>query len=222
MKIGFLLFDSVTQLDMTGPLQFLSRLPDADAMTIAKEKRLIETDCPMAIMPTHGFDDAPPLDMICVPGGFGVVPAIRDAETIDFVKTQGANAEYVTSVCTGALILGAAGLLTGKRATTHWAYTSLLALFGATHTPGRVVRDGNTFTGGGVTAGIDFALTVAAALHGDDMAQTMQLGLEYDPHPPFNAGTPDTAPSAILDQLNDRYEAPLTETKAALEAALNQ
>lgn len=221
MRIGFILFPNVTQLDFTGPLQLLERMPSAETLIIAKDKGPLKTDGALTVLPTHSFDEAPQLDLICVPGGFGTAAAISDSETLQFIRDQGTNAEYVTSVCTGALLLGAAGLLKGKKATTHWAYTALLALCGATYTEGRVIRDGHTFTGGGVTAGIDFALTLIAALHGDDMARAFQLGFEYDPQPPFNSGHPSVAPQAVLDATRPRYAAQQETTAAAIKAALN-
>ncbi|MEM7661273.1 MAG: DJ-1/PfpI family protein [Pseudomonadota bacterium] len=219
MQIGFLLFPEVTQLDFTGPLQFLSRLPGSETALIAKTLDPIQTDTPMQVLPTHTFETAPKLDLICAPGGFGTSAAINDAETLDYVRKAGAEAEYVTSVCTGALILGAAGLLEGKNATTHWAYTDLLELCGATHVDARVVQDGNTFTGGGVTAGIDFALTLIAAIHGDDVAQAFQLGFEYNPSPPFNSGHPSSAPPEILNASTDRYTASRDGAAEAIKAA---
>ncbi|MEL6567133.1 MAG: DJ-1/PfpI family protein [Pseudomonadota bacterium] len=219
MRIGFILFPNVTQLDFTGPLQLLQRLPDSETSVIAKSQAPLKTDGALTVLPTHAFDDTPQLDLICVPGGFGTADAIADGETLDFVKAQGAGATYVTSVCTGALILGAAGLLEGKRATTHWAYTDLLELCGAVFEDARVVRDGNTFTGGGVTAGIDFALTLIATLQGEAVAQAFQLGFEYNPQPPFNAGHPSTAPSAVLDATRPRYAAQLDTTATAIRAA---
>ena len=221
MRIGFILFPNVTQLDFTGPLQLLERMPGAEPLVIAKDKGPLTTDGALTVLPTHSFDEAPQLDLICVPGGFGTAAAISDSETLGFIREQGTNAKYVTSVCTGALLLGAAGLLKGKKATTHWAYTDLLALCGATYTPGRVVRDGHTFTGGGVTAGIDFALTLIAALHGDDMARVFQLGFEYDPKPPFNSGHPNVAPEAVLKATRPRYEKQQETTASAIKAALN-
>ncbi|MEO0883933.1 MAG: DJ-1/PfpI family protein [Pseudomonadota bacterium] len=218
MQIGFLLFPEVTQLDFTGPLQFLSRLPGSETALLAASEDPVRTDTPMRILPTHTFAAAPKLDLLCVPGGFGTAAAIEDDETLDYVRKAGAEAEYVTSVCTGALILGAAGLLEGKNATTHWAYCDLLALCGATHIDERVVQDGNTFTGGGVTAGIDFALTLIAALHGDDVAQAFQLGFEYDPSPPFNSGHPRSASPAILDASKDRYAASRKGVSAAIKS----
>lgn len=219
MRIGFILFPNVTQLDFTGPLQLLARMPDTETLIVAKDKGPLTTDSPLTVLPTHSFDETPQLDLICVPGGFGTADAISDSETLGFVREQGEKAEYVTSVCTGALLLGAADLLKGKNATTHWAYTDLLALCGATYTPGRVVRDGNTFTGGGVTAGIDFALTLIAALHGDDTARAFQLGFEYDPQPPFNSGHPSVAPQTVLEATKPRYEAQLGVTARAIAGA---
>src|SRR5262245_45028960 len=156
-NIGFVLFPNVTQLDLTGPLQVLHRLPGACAHIAAKSLQPVATDCGLGLVPTTTFAACGPLDLLCVPGGFGVSGAIADADTIDFVRRQAARAKYVTSVCTGAFVLGVAGLLRGRRATTHWAYTDLLPLVGALHAQARVVRDGNIFTGAGVTAGIDFA-----------------------------------------------------------------
>ena len=220
MKIGFLLFDKVTQLDAMGPMQMLSRMPDAQSMTIAKARAPVTTDCPVELVPTHDFDSAPDLDLLCVPGGFGIVDAMADRETLDFVRAQVDQADYVTYVCTGAFILGAVGALRGKRATTHWAYTELLPLVGAIHEDARVVRDGNVFTGGGVTAGIDFALTVMAAIAGDGVAQSIQLGLEYDPAPPFSAGSPARAPEKIRTRMANFYKETINETRNALDAAL--
>lgn len=220
MRIGFVLFDHVTQLDAMGPLQFLSRLPDVDAVTVAKTREPVSTDCPVSLVPTHGFSDIGSLDMVCVPGGFGVRDVLNDGEFMRWLSEACAGAEYVTSVCTGALLLGGAGLLRGKRATTHWAYTDLLKTCGAIYQPGRTVRDGNLFTGGGVTAGIDFALTIARDLHGEDVAQRLQLGLEYDPAPPVNAGSPRSAPSQTLASLKRFYRQPVAKTRAALERQL--
>jgi len=144
--------------------------------------------------------------LLCVPGGLsGVVEAMNDYETIQFIRRQGATAKYVTSVCTGAFLLGVAGLLKGRRATTHWQFTELLPLVGATHVKGRIVRDGNLITAGGVTSGIDFGISVVAELAGETLAQTVQLGIEYDPAPPFDAD-PDHAPEAVKASLASRYE----------------
>ena len=193
-NVGFVIFPQLTQLDFTGPLQVLSRLPQSKMHIIAKSEAPVPSDCGLSLVPTHTFATCPDLDLICVPGGFGVREAMDDEETVDFVRRQGRGAKYVTSVCTGAFVLGAAGLLRGRRATTHWAYTDLLPLVGATHEPARVVKDGNVITAGGVTSGIDFGLTVVAELAGKTTAQSVQLSIEYDPAPPFDAGHPDRAP----------------------------
>jgi cyclohexyl-isocyanide hydratase len=219
MQIGFVLFSNLTQLDFTGPLQVLHRLPGATTHIAAKTRDPVPSDCGLSLMPTTTFAECPPLDLICVPGGFGVDDAMADAETIAFVKRQGAQAQYVTSVCTGAFVLGAAGLLQGKRATTHWAYRDFLPLVGATPEHARVVRDGNTITGGGVTAGIDFALTVVAELAGADAAQQIQLAIEYDPAPPFDAGDPARAPQDVRAAMIGRYAKRQEAFKVAL---LNQ
>jgi cyclohexyl-isocyanide hydratase len=218
--IGFVLFPNLTQLDFTGPLQVLHRLPDSQTHIVAKTREPVPSDCGLSLVPTVTFADCPPLDLVCVPGGFGVSQAIADRPTVDFVRRQGERAKYVTSVCTGAFILGVAGLLKGRRATTHWAYTGLLPLVGASHEPGRVVRDGNVFTGGGVTAGIDFALTVAAEVAGAEAAQRIQLAIEYDPAPPFAAGHPERAPAPVRDRLSTFYGQRLATFRGELEQAI--
>lgn len=203
--IGFLLFDDLTQLDFTGPLQFLSRVPGAQTVLIAKSDGPIRTDCGPFILPTHTLDTAPDLDLLCIPGGFGVDAVMQDQAQLAFVKRQAAAARYVTSVCTGAFILGAAGLLEGVRATTHWRYHDHLAAFGAIPVKARVVHDGRTITGGGVTAGIDFALSVAREIAGEDVASAIQLGLEYDPAPPLLAGSPDRASPGVRQAVEARF-----------------
>jgi len=166
------------------------------------------------------FATCPQLDVLCVPGGAGVNALLTDSETLTFVKRQASGARYMTSVCTGALVLGAAGLLQGKRATTHWAAHDLLAAFGAIPTQGRVVRDGTLLTGGGVTAGIDFALTLAAELVGRAEAEAVQLGLEYAPAPPFAAGTPDSAPSDVVRVVRQRFSETRREREDILRSML--
>jgi len=220
-NIGFVLFPNLTQLDFTGPLQVLHRLPESTTHIVAKTRDAVPSDCGLSLVPTTTFADCGQLDLICVPGGFGVSGAIADAPTIDFVRRQGARAKYVTSVCTGAFVLGVAGLLRGRRATTHWAYTGLLPMVGATYEKARVVRDGNVFTGGGVTAGIDFALAVAGEVAGAETAQRIQLSIEYDPAPPFAAGRPDGAPAAIREGLAERYDSRLTAFRRELQDALS-
>lgn len=217
VRIGFVLFPNLTQLDFTGPLQVLHRVPNATTLLVAKTLDPVPSDCGLSLVPTAAFADCPALDLLCVPGGFGVQEALADSETLDFVRHQGLHAKYVTSVCTGAFLLGAAGLLEGKRATTHWAYHHLLPLVGATPVQSRVVREGHTITGGGVTAGIDFALTVAAELAGDEVARTIQLSLEYDPSPPFASGSPSIAAPSTVEALRARYAPRLETFTAALE-----
>jgi cyclohexyl-isocyanide hydratase len=204
-QCGFVIFNNITQLDFTGPLQVLHRLPDSQIHIIAATLDPVMSDCGLAMVPTVTFADCPQLDLICVPGGFGVEAAMADPVTIDFIRSQAAGARYVTSVCTGAFILGTAGLLIGKKATTHWAYHPMLAQVGVIPTQDRVVRDGNIFTGGGVTAGIDFALTIVAEIAGDKIAQGIQLSIEYDPAPPFDSGTPNKAPGDILARFAGNY-----------------
>ena len=219
-NIGFVIFPDLTQLDFTGPLQVLSRLPQSATHIVAKSEAPVPSDCGLGLVPTHTFADCPPLDLLCVPGGsHGVARAIGDRETIEFVRRQAGTAKYVTSVCTGAFILGVAGILKGRRATTHWAFTDLLPLVGATHEKARVVRDGNVITAGGVTSGIDFGLTIAAEIAGETTAQTIQLGIEYDPAPPFDSGHPDRAPAAIKSALlSDRYD----EARSAFRAGIDK
>ncbi|MFM9383668.1 isonitrile hydratase [Pseudomonas sp. UV AK001] len=204
LQIGFLLFPQVQQLDLTGPYDVLASLPDVQVHLVWKDLVPVNSSTGLLLKPTTTFEDCPDLDVICVPGGAGVGPLMEDGQTLAFIKTQAATARYVTSVCTGSLVLGAAGLLQGKRATTHWAYHDLLPTLGAIAVKDRVVRDGNLFTGGGITAGIDFALTLAQELVGVDTAQLVQLQLEYAPAPPFDSGSPETAPSAVVDEARKR------------------
>lgn len=217
MRIGFVLFPGVTQLDFTGPLQALCRIPDAEIIIAAKTMEPVESDSTLKLCPTHDFATCPPLDVICVPGGFGVAPAIEDGSVIDFIKAQAAGAKYITSVCTGAFLLGAAGLLQGRKATTHWGYTGLLPLVGATYEKARVVRDRNVFTGGGVTAGIDFAFTLIAEICGDGIAKAIQLAIEYDPSPPFKSGHPDHAGEDTLKRIRPIYDRSRDTMRKALE-----
>lgn len=196
--IGLLLFPDITQLDLTGPYEVFTKLPDSAVHLIWKTREPVRAGGGMQILPTTTFAECPPLDLICVPGGGGMNPLLNDDETLEFVRRQAKGARYVTSVCTGSLVLGAAGLLKGKRAATHWTAREFLAKFGAIADSARVVIDGNVITGGGVTAGIDFALTVVAQLKGPEVAQAIQLMIEYNPAPPFDAGSPERAPAAIV------------------------
>ena len=197
-RIGLLLFPRLTQLDMTGPFEVFSRLPNSQVHLLWKQAGPVRADSGITLLADTALAECPQLDVICVPGGPGVAALMEDAEVLDFLRAQAPGARYITSVCTGALVLGAAGLLRGKRATTHWASHDFLAALGATPVQARVVRDGNLLTGGGVTAGIDFALSLAAEIASPAVAQAIQLAIEYAPEPPFNAGTPATAPAEVL------------------------
>jgi cyclohexyl-isocyanide hydratase len=204
LQIGLLLFPKLTQLDLTGPLQVFSSLPGAKVHLIWKRIEPVPSDSVLMLLPTVTFADCPQLDVICVPGGIGTDDLVNDQETLDFLRVQAAGAKYITSVCTGSLVLGAAGLLGGYRATTHWTAMDYLASFGAAPTKTRVCVDRNRITGGGVTAGIDFALTLVSILTDRQTAEAIQLGLEYNPAPPFNAGSPDSAPQEIVALLKGR------------------
>lgn len=200
LQIGFLLFPGIQQLDLTGPYDVLGSLPDVKLHLVWKDLATVTSSTGLVFTPTITYADCPNLDVICVPGGAGVGPLMEDPQTLGFLKDQAHTARYVTSVCTGALVLGAAGLLRGRKATTHWAYHDLLAALGATAVKARVVRDGNLLTGGGITAGIDFALSLVAELYGEAAAQLVQLQIEYAPAPPFDSGSPQTAPAHVLAQ----------------------
>ncbi|WP_434707708.1 DJ-1/PfpI family protein [Pseudomonas sp. R1-1] len=218
LQIGFLLFPQVQQLDLTGPYDVLASLPGVQVHLIWKDLMPVTASTGLLLKPTTTFEDCPDLDVICVPGGGGVGPLMEDEQTLNFIKRQAAQARYVTSVCTGSLVLGAAGLLQGKRATTHWAYHDLLPTLGA------IAVNGNLFTGGGITAGIDFALVLAAELVDADTAQLVQLQLEYAPAPPFNSGSPESASSAIVDEARLRAAPSLklrTEITERAAAKLN-
>ena len=204
LQIGLVIFPKVTQLDLTGPLQVFSSVPGAKVHLIWKRIEPVASDSVLTLTPTTNFADCPQLDVICVPGGGGTDDMVNDAEMLDFLRRQAKAATYITSVCTGSLVLGAAGLLKGYRAATHWSAMDLLGAFGATPTRTRVCVDRNRITGGGVTAGIDFALTLVSILVDRPTAEMIQLRLEYNPAPPFNSGSPDTAPPEILAQMQER------------------
>ncbi|QSN63688.1 DJ-1/PfpI family protein [Caballeronia sp. M1242] len=209
LHIGLLLFPGVQQLDMTGPYDVFAHMPGAEVHLIWKTREPVRSTAGMVLTPDTTFAGCPALDVLCVPGGGGVGALMEDDETLAFLRRQASGARYVTSVCTGALVLGAAGLLRGKRATTHWAYHALLAELGAIPVRGRVVRDGNVLTGGGITAGIDFALTLAAELIGEQGAQAIQLAMEYAPAPPFDAGDPDRASPDVVEMVRQHEAASL-------------
>jgi cyclohexyl-isocyanide hydratase len=206
LSIAFLLYPEVTQLDFTGPAQFLSRLGNATIHYVAKTKQPVATDAGFSVLPTATFAEVQSADILCVPGGISCVEAMEDDETLAWVRSVGERAQWVTSVCTGSLILGAAGLLRGYRAASHWAWREHLALFGAEPVAERVVFDRNRVTGGGVTAGIDFALALTAAIRGEAHARVVQLALEYDPAPPFDSGSPERATPELVAAYRRRME----------------
>lgn len=209
--IGMLIFPRLTQLDMTGPYEVLARLPNTKIHLIARTLDPVTTDRGMQIVPTTTYAACPPLDIVMVPGGPGQQDLMDDDVALDFLRRQAASAKYVTSVCTGSLVLGAAGLLKGRRATCHWNALDHLRPLGAIPVSEKVVVDGNIVTGAGVTSGIDFALRLAAILEGEQVAREIQLGIEYDPEPPFDTGSPKSAPPEMVDALRARgtklYEA---------------
>ena len=220
LHIGILIYPNVTQLDATGPAQVLARVPGATLHMIWKTRDPIPTDAGFSILPNTTFADCPRLDVICVPGGGGQVALMTDPETLDFLRKQAATARYVTSVCTGSLVLGAAGLLKGYKSACHWAWRDMLKDFGAIPVAERVVRDRNRISGGGVTAGIDFGLTVAAELAGEEIAKSIQLVLEYDPQPPFDAGSPKKAGPERVQRLRERLAPMLESRRKANQAAV--
>jgi len=217
-RIVFALYPGVTQLDFTGPHQVFSRLPGAQVTCASLTGEAIEADG-LVFSGLTKLADIYGCDVLCVPGGYGTTDAIQNPAFLAEIRRLAARAKYVTSVCTGSLILAAAGLLKGKHAACHWAWRDQLALFGAIPDPARVVRDGNLFTGGGVTAGIDFALTLAAEIAGPEAAQGIQLALEYAPAPPFNAGRPETASVPVLERINGILGKSMPERRAAAERA---
>lgn len=217
-RIGFLLYPNLTQLDMTGPAQVLSRMPGATVDFVWKDKAPVMSDCNLALLPTLTLADSGQFDMICVPGGYGCTALMTDAQVLDWLRAQAAGAKLITSVCTGSLILAAAGLLDGYRAGCHWAWGDSLALFGATFVPERVVFDRNRITAGGVTSGIDFAFKVIESMHGRDTAEAIQLTLEYDPAP-LGGGTPATARPEILKAVKALLDTRMGDRVGEIEAA---
>ena len=212
--IGMLIFPRLTQLDMTGPYEVLARLPDTIVHLVSHTLDPVRTDRGMMIVPTITYEDCPQLDVVMVPGGPGQQDLMEDAVVLEFLQRQARGAKYVTSVCTGSLVLGAAGLLKGRRATSHWAALDHLGLLGATPVSEKVVVDGNVVTGAGVTSGIDFALQLAAILESEQVAREIQLGIEYDPAPPFNSGSPKTAAPDVLQNVRGKLAA-LSEQRRA-------
>ena len=198
-RIGILIFPNIMQLDMTGPHEVFTKLPDTEVLLIWKTLAPIEAGGGMRILPDVTYETCPQLDLICVPGGGGMNSLLNDTKTLDFIREKAKTARFVTSVCTGSLVLAAAGLLQGKRAACHWMSREMLTEFGAIPDKSRVVIDGKFISGGGVTAGIDFGLTVASVVFGEDIAKSIQLSIEYNPQPPFNSGSPEEADEVIVN-----------------------
>ncbi len=227
IHIGFLVFPGITQLDFTGPAQVLSRVPNAKVHVVWKAMEPVVTDVGFSINPTITFDDCPALDVLCAPGGMGVFDQLGDAQTMNFLREQGSTARYVTSVCNGSLLLGAAGLIGGYKSACHWMWRDYLPQFGAQPVAARVVRDRNRFSGGGVTSGIDFAFTLATELAGEEAARMIQLGLEYDPQPPLDSGSPEkagahrvSAARAVVAPSLPRIEAQIAEAAQHLKSVV--
>ena len=218
--IGLLLYPNLTQLDLTGPAQVLSRAPGAKMHYVWKTIEPIPSDSGLSLMPTVTFKDCPQLDLICVPGGAGQTALMSDEETLGFLRKQAEHAKYVTSVCTGSLVLGAAGLITGYKSACHWMWRDYLPAFGAIPVNARVVKDRNRISGGGVTAGIDFAVTVVAEIWGDETAKLIQLYLEYNPQPPFDAGSPERAGPELTAKAKKLLEAAVAQREKAIADAV--
>jgi transcriptional regulator GlxA family with amidase domain len=218
-RIVEILYPGLTQLDFTGPHTVFTRLPDTEVIVASRDGGEIASDGGLTFAGLHRLSDIDRCDLICIPGGLSATEAANDAVLIAEIRRLATGARYLTSVCTGSLVLGAAGLLKGRRAACHWAWRRLLPLFGAIPDEGRVVRDGDIITGGGVTAGIDFALIVAAELAGEAVAMAIQLGLEYAPAPPFNAGRPELAPPDVLAVVQARMDAVMPRRLAEAERA---
>ena len=218
LRVGILVFPKVQQLDVTGPCEVFASVPEAEVRLIWKRVERIDTATGLVLMPDLAFAECPQFDVLCVPGGVGVNPLMEDEEVLKFLRRQAEGARYVTSICTGSMVLAAAGLLAGRRATTHWASHDFLARLGAIPEQARVVTDGKFATGGGVTAGIDMALAVVSELFGREAAEAVQLNLEYAPEPPFTSGRPETAPVEVVAMVRERGRA----SRAAREAIVSR
>lgn len=216
IHIGLVLFPRLTQLDLTGPFEVFARVPNAKVHLVWKSLEPITSDVGLQILPTVTFDACPDLDVVCVPGGPGMNALLEDETVLAFLRRQGVQARYVTSVCTGALVLGAAGLLQGYKAATHWASMEFLTAYGATPVNTRVCIDRNRVTGGGVTAGIDFGLYLASLLTDRTTAEKIQLYMEYNPEPPFQAGSPETAPAAVVSEFKGYVKGMLEQRREAV------
>lgn len=218
-KIGFLIYPYMTHLDVTGPAQVFAQMSDAQVHLVWKTCDPVPTDSAVTLVPTDTLESCPDLDMVCVGGGPGQGPLMTDPDVLAWLARQGAQADYVTSVCSGSLLLGAAGLMRGYRAGSHWTMRDMLPAFGAEPVNERVVIDRNRITGGGVTAGIDFALTIVALLRGEDEAKSVQLLCEYAPEPPFDAGLPERTTPEIVDRARAILNAQIARADGALAGA---
>lgn len=217
-SVAFLLFPNVTQLDLTGPAQVLSRLGNTELKLVWKDKNPVPTDAGFPLLPTATFDEIEHVNILCVPGGFGTMDVMQDPEVLEWLRKVAAKADWVTSVCTGSLVLGAAGLLKGYRSACHWASIDQLKFFDAIPVRERIVEDRNRFSGGGVTSGIDFALALAARIRNEDFARFIQLSIEYDPNPPFDAGSPEKVSPEILQRYFKMVVAAVPDREAKVKA----
>jgi len=218
-QIGLLLFPNLTQLDLTGPYEVFARVQDADVRLVWKTLDPVRADSGLQLLPSQTLYDCPALDVVCVPGGPGVDALLSDSDILSWLVATARNARFVVAVCTGSLLLGATGLLTGRTAGCHWASRQMLASFGATPSDDRVVIDANIVTGSGVTAGIDVALRVVAELAGQRAAEAIQLGIEYDPQPPFSAGSPRTADPQLVAQVQQSMSGRLARREELVRRA---
>jgi cyclohexyl-isocyanide hydratase len=217
--VVFALYPNVTQLDATGPFEVFSRLPDTHCVLASVEGGVVECSGGLALTEVARLKEIPSCTVLCVPGGYGCIAAMEDEAYLAALRRLAATARYLTAVCTGSLLLGAAGLLRGRRAACHWAWRELLSEFGAIADAERVVQDGSIFTGGGVTAGIDMALTVMAEIAGPVHAQSVQLAIEYAPAPPFDSGRPERARPEVVRAAMARVDATRAERNAAVKRA---
>jgi cyclohexyl-isocyanide hydratase len=217
LQIGMVLFPRLTQLDLTGPYEVLARIPNVDVHVVAKTLEPVPSEMGLALVPSTTFRDAPPIDLLFVPGGVGQIAAADDDETLDWIARTGETARWVTSACTGSLLLGCAGLLRGYQAATHWAFMELLPLVGAIPVHRRVVIDRNRMTSGGVTAGIDIALHIASEVAGREEAERIQLALEYDPEPPFRSGHPNVATPELVGRVRESVAKRFAQRREQLE-----
>lgn len=217
LQVGILCYPRLTQLDLTGPYEVLCRMPDTEVHILWKHTEPVKTESGFCIVPTLSLRSSPKLDVVVVPGGLGQQDLMEDEQILNFLRTQAETARYLVSVCTGSLLLGAAGLLRGHRATCHWMFLPLLEPLGAIPTKERVVIDRNRITAAGVSAGIDCAILLASFLRGQETAEAIQLQIEYDPHPPFRCGSPNTAPENLVRRITEASKAVVEARRATIQ-----